>query len=124
MEAGCLIHAEMESVRHLHVISSQLVRLKRYWMPLLRVLYTLRDQDSVRASAFLGGTGVQGNGSGLNSGLIPTNGASTPMEGPHQAHEMLLPPNASVLLNTPSAQQKPFNYQQATGYISPTTKVG
>jgi len=68
MEAGCLVNAEMETVRHLHVISSQLIRLKRTWAPLQRVLYTLRDQDSQRAAASMA----------INTG---TNGAATPADG-------------------------------------------
>lgn len=49
MEAGCLVNPQMESVRHLHIISSQLTRLKRTLSPLSHVLYTLRDRDSQRA---------------------------------------------------------------------------
>ncbi|KAJ9123273.1 hypothetical protein QFC22_001471 [Naganishia vaughanmartiniae] len=49
MEAGCLVNPQMESVRHLHIISSQLTRLKRTLSPLAHVLYTLRDRDSQRA---------------------------------------------------------------------------
>lgn len=51
IEAGCLVNPEMETVRHLHIISSQLIRLKRTLAPLSKVLYTLRDQDSQRALA-------------------------------------------------------------------------
>lgn len=58
MEAGCLVNPQMESVRHLHIISSQLTRLKRTLSPLSHVLYTLRDRDSQRAlvSALYGTT--------------------------------------------------------------------
>ena len=53
IEAGCLVRPEMEAVRHLHIIQSQLARLKRTLTPLRNVLYTLRDQDVQRASASL-----------------------------------------------------------------------
>lgn len=41
----------METVRHLHVLSSQLIRLRRTLTPLLHVLYNLRDQDVQRSQA-------------------------------------------------------------------------
>jgi hypothetical protein len=63
MEAGCLVNPQMESVRHLHIISSQLTRLKRTLSPLSHVLYTLRDRDSQRAlvSALYGTTHGEAN---------------------------------------------------------------
>lgn len=59
----------METVRHLHVLSSQLIRLRRSLTPLLHLCYVIRDQDiqrSVAASA-VGrgyGRGADGNGDG------------------------------------------------------------
>ncbi len=121
MEAGCLIHAEMETVRHLHVISSQLIRLRRHWMPLQRVLYTLRDQDSIRAAASsMGGSGMGtgGMGNGTPAAFMPTSGMNTPMDGVDHVHELTL----NVPTSLPGGP-KPFNANQATGYISVTTKV-
>lgn len=51
MEAGCLVNPQMEMVRKLFVITSQMARLKRALSPLSKVLYTLRDQDAQRALA-------------------------------------------------------------------------
>lgn len=41
----------METVRHLHVLSSQLIRLRRSLTPLLHVIYIIRDQDAQRSQA-------------------------------------------------------------------------
>ena len=41
----------METVRHLHVLSSQLIRLRRSLAPLLKVCYIIRDQDFQRSQA-------------------------------------------------------------------------
>lgn len=48
-------------MRHLHVLSSQLIRLRRTLTPLLHVCYIIRDQDAQRsaaASAMAGGPRV------------------------------------------------------------------
>ncbi|OXG09746.1 hypothetical protein C367_07056 [Cryptococcus neoformans Ze90-1] len=69
LEASVLVDPEMETVRHLHVLSSQLIRLRRSLTPLLHLCYVIRDQDiqrSVAASA-VGrgyGRGADGNGDG------------------------------------------------------------
>ena len=42
---------QMETVRHLHVLSSQLIRLRRSLTPLLHVIYIIRDQDAQRSRA-------------------------------------------------------------------------
>lgn len=41
----------METVRHLHILSSQLIRLRRSLAPLLRVCYIVRDQEVQRSRA-------------------------------------------------------------------------
>jgi hypothetical protein len=41
----------METVRHLHVLSSQLIRLRRSLTPLLHLTYIIRDQDAARSAA-------------------------------------------------------------------------
>lgn len=41
----------METVRHLHILSSQLIRLRRSLSPLLHVAYIIRDQDAQRSQA-------------------------------------------------------------------------
>nr|ODN85739.1 hypothetical protein L203_04613 [Cryptococcus depauperatus CBS 7841] len=54
LEASVLVDPDMETVRHLHILSSQLIRLRRALKPLLHVCYVVRDQDvqrSVAASA-------------------------------------------------------------------------
>ncbi|ODN86323.1 hypothetical protein L198_07342 [Cryptococcus wingfieldii CBS 7118] len=65
MEASVLVDPQMETVRHLHVLSSQLIRLRRALTPLLHVCYVVRDQDlqrSVAASSVgrWSGSGSQG----------------------------------------------------------------
>lgn len=62
---------QMETVRHLHVLSSQLIRLRRALTPLLHLCYVIRDQDiqrSVAASAVGRGYGGEGNGNGNGHG--------------------------------------------------------
>ncbi|WVO24084.1 uncharacterized protein IAS62_005448 [Cryptococcus decagattii] len=64
LEASVLVDPEMETVRHLHVLSSQLIRLRRSLTPLLHVCYVIRDQDiqrSAAASAVGQGYGGQAN---------------------------------------------------------------
>ncbi|KIR52368.1 hypothetical protein I315_05318 [Cryptococcus gattii Ru294] len=51
LEASVLVDPEMETVRHLHVLSSQLIRLRRSLTPLLHVCYVIRDQDIQRSAA-------------------------------------------------------------------------
>nr|XP_031861972.1 uncharacterized protein CI109_002385 [Kwoniella shandongensis]KAA5529044.1 hypothetical protein CI109_002385 [Kwoniella shandongensis] len=51
LEASVLVDPQMETVRHLHVLSSQLIRLKRSLTPLLHVCYIVRDQDIQRSAA-------------------------------------------------------------------------
>ena len=41
----------METVRHLHVLSSQLIRLRRSLTPLFHVVHIIRDQDAQRSQA-------------------------------------------------------------------------
>lgn len=45
------LSGQMETVRHLHVLSSQLIRLRRSLTPLLHVCYVIRDQDIQRSAA-------------------------------------------------------------------------
>ncbi|WVQ82784.1 hypothetical protein IAT38_004916 [Cryptococcus sp. DSM 104549] len=51
LEASVLVDPQMETVRHLHVLSSQLIRLRRSLTPLLHVCYIVRDQDLQRSAA-------------------------------------------------------------------------
>ncbi|KAK8844840.1 hypothetical protein IAR55_006690 [Kwoniella newhampshirensis] len=51
LEASVLVDPQMETVRHLHVLSSQLIRLKRSLTPLLHVCYIVRDQEIQRSAA-------------------------------------------------------------------------
>ena len=46
-----LVDPQMETVRHLHILSSQLIRLRRSLTPLLHVCYIVRDQDAQRSAA-------------------------------------------------------------------------
>ncbi|RSH84065.1 hypothetical protein EHS25_005310 [Saitozyma podzolica] len=86
LEASVLVDPQLETVRHLHVLSSQLIRLRRTLTPLLHVCYIIRDQDaqrSVAASAMAGGPrvgekhgmsregswgGLAGDGNGIGNG--------------------------------------------------------
>ncbi|WVQ94602.1 hypothetical protein IAU59_001682 [Kwoniella sp. CBS 9459] len=70
LEASVLVDPQMETVRHLHILSSQLIRLRRSLTPLLHVCYIVRDQDAQRSVAA--------------SAMVPTSGQSrsrTPFSG-------------------------------------------
>ncbi|OCF43448.1 hypothetical protein I317_02748 [Kwoniella heveanensis CBS 569] len=70
LEASVLVDPQMETVRHLHILSSQLIRLRRSLTPLLHVCYIVRDQDTQRSVAA--------------SAMVPTSGQSrsrTPFPG-------------------------------------------
>ncbi|WWC90302.1 uncharacterized protein L201_005235 [Kwoniella dendrophila CBS 6074] len=73
LEASVLVNPQMETVRHLHILSSQLIRLRRMLTPLLHICYIIRDQDaqrSVAASAMVpaGSRGLNGTATpGLSS---------------------------------------------------------
>ncbi|WWC67393.1 uncharacterized protein I206_101301 [Kwoniella pini CBS 10737] len=70
LEASVLVNPQMETVRHLHILSSQLIRLRRSLTPLLHLCYIIRDQDaqrSIAASAMVpAGTRAGTPGIGLN----------------------------------------------------------
>ncbi|CAD6581015.1 MAG: hypothetical protein TREMPRED_002905 [Tremellales sp. Tagirdzhanova-0007] len=51
LEASVLVDPQMATVRHLHVLSSQLIRLRKSIAPLLRVTHIIRDQDAQRSQA-------------------------------------------------------------------------
>lgn len=75
---------QIETVRHLHVLSSQLIRLRRSLTPLLHVAYIIRDQDVARAAAASAMTtgprpGDKNHGSRDSQWLA----GSTPAEGHH-----------------------------------------
>nr|XP_019048093.1 hypothetical protein I302_01858 [Kwoniella bestiolae CBS 10118]OCF27023.1 hypothetical protein I302_01858 [Kwoniella bestiolae CBS 10118] len=76
LEASVLVNPQMETVRHLHILSSQLIRLRRSLTPLLHLCYIVRDQDaqrSVAASAMVP-TGTRGAGTGAATPGIGMNG--------------------------------------------------
>ena len=77
-------------MRHLHVLSSQLIRLRRSLTPLLHVAYIIRDQDAQRSAAASAMTtgprpGDKNHGSRDSQWLA----GSTPAEG---HHSMPVPP--------------------------------
>ncbi|KAL7420422.1 hypothetical protein Q5752_005393 [Cryptotrichosporon argae] len=51
LESSVLVDPQVEIVRHLHILSSQLIRLRRSLSPLLHVCYVMRDQEVQRAMA-------------------------------------------------------------------------
>lgn len=141
----------METVRHLHVLSSQLIRLRRSLTPLLHICYIIRDQDNMRSAAASAMSG--GRGSARSS--LPQRGSSASehngyegMAGidrlqPGLASFGMTPQNvgagtdgppgfnietASVRSATPSmatfAQNgQPAAHQDRVGFFSPMTKV-
>jgi len=65
LEASVLVDPQIETVRHLHVLSAQLIRLRRSLAPLLRVCYVVRDQDVQRTQA---ATALAGSARALDRG--------------------------------------------------------
>lgn len=72
---------QMETVRHLHVLSSQLIRLRRSITPLLHITSNIRDQDVQRSAAASAirskeddkkGSGAGSGGGNAANMLIPT----------------------------------------------------
>lgn len=51
LEASVLVDPEIATVRHLHILSSQLIRLRRAMTPLLHITSNIRDQDAQRSAA-------------------------------------------------------------------------
>jgi len=104
----------METVRHLHVLSSQLIRLRRSLTPLLKVAYIIRDQDAQRSQA----------ASALGTG-------PRPQDKNHISRDtQWLAPSApnSPGMETASIKSwmgghSPPPTQQGQGFFSPMTKV-
>ncbi|KAG7571526.1 hypothetical protein FFLO_00542 [Filobasidium floriforme] len=112
IEAGCLIRPEMGAVRHLHVISSQLTRLKRTLSPLSRVLYTLRNRDQERALASL----LYG---AKSSGTIHQ------LNHDHGHHSGVGHMTEKTGLDTPGGEVREslWSAEDSAGYISRITKI-
>ncbi|OCF72414.1 hypothetical protein I204_06793 [Kwoniella mangroviensis CBS 8886] len=115
LEASVLVNPQMETVRHLHILSSQLIRLRRSLTPLLHLCYIVRDQDaqrSVAASAMVP-TGTRGTGTGAATPGLSLNGNHHSMGGGMQ--------HTHLGLNLTPQQS---NQSQSHGYlgqpISPT----
>ena len=77
----------METVRHLHVLSSQLIRLRRSLAPLLRVCYIVRDQELQRSRAASAVTTTsrpldRNHGSRDTEWITPTSGTRPEMSRP------------------------------------------
>ncbi|WVQ74121.1 hypothetical protein IAR50_003712 [Cryptococcus sp. DSM 104548] len=132
MEASVLVDPQMETVRHLHVLSSQLIRLRRALTPLLHVCYVVRDQDlqrSVAASSVGRGKegGANGNGGAQGSPLNPLNqrpqsGISTPQaEDSASVLSILSPRSHGNLTALGAAAAHPQAAQ--LGFFTPLTKV-
>jgi hypothetical protein len=112
IEAGCLIRPEMGAVRHLHVISSQLTRLRRTLSPLSRVLYTLRNRDQERALASL----LYGN---------KASGTNHQLNHDHGHHSGVGHMTETSGIETPSGEagESLWSAEDSAGYISRITKV-
>jgi len=120
IEAGCLIRPEMEAVRHLHVISSQLTRMKRTLGPLARVLYTLRNRDQERALAsLLYGARQAEEHSNMSGGHE--------MDHDHGHHSGVGHRSEKVGLGSAGQEivggETPWHTEDSAGYISRVTKV-
>ncbi|WRT63134.1 uncharacterized protein IL334_000037 [Kwoniella shivajii] len=109
LEASVLVNPQMETVRHLHILSSQLIRLRRSLTPLLHVCYIVRDQDaqrSVAASAMV----PTGTRQGSAGGNLNGNGE----KGQGIYHHGMQTQHSHLQLNlTPSSQQN----NSAGGYM-------
>jgi len=95
---------QIETVRHLHILSSQLIRLRRSLTPLLHVAYIIRDQDAQRSAAASAMTtgprpGDKNHGSRDTQWLA----GSTPAEG----HHSIPVPPASITFTGPSRPGTP-----------------
>lgn len=112
IEAGCLIRPEMGAVRHLHVISSQLTRLKRTLSPLSRVLYTLRNRDQERALASL----LYG---------AKSSGTTHQLNHDHGHHSGVGHMTEKTGFDTPGGEVREslWSAEDSAGYISRITKV-
>nr|XP_018266065.1 uncharacterized protein I303_00034 [Kwoniella dejecticola CBS 10117]OBR88223.1 hypothetical protein I303_00034 [Kwoniella dejecticola CBS 10117] len=119
LEASVLVNPQMETVRHLHILSSQLIRLRRSLTPLLHLCYIVRDQDAQRSVAA--------------SAMVPTGTrAGTPGLGSNNTtHHMGLNGNAHTHLGlnlTPQQSNQSYHFGGSGGAggmpISPTPSRG
>lgn len=121
----------METVRHLHVLSSQLIRLRRSITPLLHITSNIRDQDIQRSAAASAIRSKDDKKPGQGGLLIPTielpgrmtastPGWATPREEPGSMRSFH-PPSSAVngALNAALQQQA----AGVEGFFSPMTKV-
>lgn len=128
IEASCLVKPQMESVRHLHIISSQLTRIKRTLAPLSHVLYTMRDQDNQRALASLLYGGGPGTGSGAPAGIGGVGGHEGLGAGAehHGASAGPMGRGGNGMQERSGGFGMGFgwNAEKSAGYITRVTKVG
>ncbi|KAK4684434.1 hypothetical protein P7C73_g5743, partial [Tremellales sp. Uapishka_1] len=108
LESSVLVDPAVEIVRHLHILSSQLIRLRRSLSPLLHITYMIRDQDVQRAAAasVLGTTG-RGLERHHSSSLVPPVSRSPSVAGTE----------GSTWMSNPNGS--PSN----AGFFSPLTKL-
>ncbi|WVR03019.1 hypothetical protein IAU60_000008 [Kwoniella sp. DSM 27419] len=98
LEASVLVDPQMETVRHLHILSSQLIRLRRSLTPLLHVCYIIRDQDMQRAVAASAMVPPSRDRSPAGSAIGQMQHGLTPMHGQHGPnHPGMAHPTPSAL---------------------------
>lgn len=110
----------METVRQLHVLSSQLIRLRRSLTPLLHVAYIIRDQDLQRsAAASVVANGPSGHGAGsqqdahwlaLNTlqGAPNRNSLPGPGQDHHRDHGSMTPARGAQTPNLDTARLRSY----------------
>ncbi|EKC99879.1 hypothetical protein A1Q2_05844 [Trichosporon asahii var. asahii CBS 8904] len=103
-ESNVLVQADLDLVRHLHIVQAQITRFRRSLTTLLHVCYVLRDQDTIRTLA-VGNLSKKNGEPGLQvpnvpvgtAGYAPSAGSS--LHGsPH--HNNVSGPGGQSALNT------------------------
>lgn len=104
-ESNVLVQADLDLVRHLHIVQAQITRFRRSLTTLLHVCYVLRDQDTIRTLAV--GNLSKKNGEGAAQVQVPnvpggtaygTSAGSSLHGSPH--HNNVSGPGGQSALNT------------------------
>ncbi|ORX35165.1 hypothetical protein BD324DRAFT_634098 [Kockovaella imperatae] len=124
LEASVLVDPSMQIVRHLHVLSSQLIRLRRSLFPILRLTSTIRDYDSQRsAAAAIAPTKGQGHPTDSTLSAISKEGGFS-LAPSRTATPMIEKGNpiSSLSVNTNPSSALTDNGTQV-GFFSPMAKI-
>ncbi|EIW73078.1 hypothetical protein TREMEDRAFT_67197 [Tremella mesenterica DSM 1558] len=133
LEASVLVDPQMETVRHLHILSSQLIRLRRSISPLLHVCYIIRDQDVQRAAAAAAMAGHRSSDRGTGQNSHPSRDTLQPQAAPWLSSLEVPSRPVSPGMETGSIRsfipQNPVPFQgqgvgqSQQGFFSPMSKV-